>query len=181
MTREEAYNAMQEGLPISHKDFAEDEFLYMDQDYIIRDENGDVFEESWDVQETSERFKLGWYIYKNKKKIEIKKAIPFKRPAKYRIEEREMISHMPGTKCAGKDICLQYSIGGETACVICDCTEEQRYINSNEFTPSKLIELNSEKFTNNDSIIEEETIDVPRKRKGLFYKIRKIFKRDESR
>ena len=40
MTKEEAYNAMQEGLCISHKDFNESEFLYMDETYIIKDEKG---------------------------------------------------------------------------------------------------------------------------------------------
>lgn len=182
MTREEAYNTMQEGIPISHKDFGEDEFLYMDENYIIRDEDGYEFEASWDVQETQERFKTGWYIYKNKKKIEKKKAIPFKRKAEYEIEEKQLISHMPRTECAGKDICLQYNLAGETACVMCDCTEDDRTISSRDFTPAKLIELNSEAYYKNTSeekiddkeedIVHEQEKKVKRKRnRSLFNRI----------
>ena len=67
MTKEEAYNAMQEGLCISHKDFNESEFLYMDETYIIKDEKGYEYEASWDALENSNRWDTGWFIYKGNK------------------------------------------------------------------------------------------------------------------
>ena len=44
MTKIEAYNAMQEGLLITHKDFAENQYIYMDEMYIMRDESGYSYE-----------------------------------------------------------------------------------------------------------------------------------------
>jgi hypothetical protein len=68
MTKEEAYNNMIDGYPISHKNFGPDEFLFMDENFIIRDENGDEFESSWDVK-TGDMWETDWFIYKNSKNI----------------------------------------------------------------------------------------------------------------
>ena len=94
MTKMEAYNAMQEGLPISHKDFREGEFLWMNDNFIIKDENGDDFETSWDVK-TGDRWETDWYIYKNQTKVIKRKAIPFKKAEESYIESKQLISHMP--------------------------------------------------------------------------------------
>ena len=102
MTKEEAYNAMQEGLCVTHKDLADDEFLYMDENYIIKDENGDEFEASWDAK-TSDRWNTDWYIYKGKgsKKRKISRA---------EISTSSCtISHIYGQPCPGKSRCLQHS------------------------------------------------------------------------
>lgn len=118
MTKEEAYNAMQEGLCVSHKDLAEDEFLYMDENYIIRDENGDEFESTWDVK-TSERWLSDWYIYKGKGS---------KKRGILHIESKEQyrISHIYGQPCPGKGSCIQYNQAGETACIVCDVNDSKR-------------------------------------------------------
>lgn len=66
MTKQEAYNKMIDGYPVTHKSFSPKEFLWMDpNDYIIRDENAEEFEESWDVNEDNHDFDIGWYIFKN--------------------------------------------------------------------------------------------------------------------
>lgn len=74
MTKQEAYNKMLEGYCVSHKDFGSDEFLFMDESYIIRDETGEEFEESWDVR-TGDSWETNWFIFKNKKLIDKAKAL----------------------------------------------------------------------------------------------------------
>lgn len=69
MTQMEAYNSMIDGMAVTHKDFAPDEFLYMDENMIIRDENGDEYEATWDVKTKMDRFKTDWYICKNRTMI----------------------------------------------------------------------------------------------------------------
>lgn len=74
MTKQEAYNKMLEGYCVSHKDFGSDEFLFMDESYIIRDETGEEFEESWDVR-TGDSWETNWFIFKNKKLIDKAKGL----------------------------------------------------------------------------------------------------------
>jgi hypothetical protein len=71
----EAYNSMIDGFAVSHKDFNENEFLYMDENHIIRDENGEEYETTWDVKSQMERFKIDWYICKNRTEIKTRIAI----------------------------------------------------------------------------------------------------------
>lgn len=75
MTKREAYDRMIEGYAISHNLFGKDEFLFMDDNYIIRDENGNEFEASWDAKE-GDSWETDWFIYKNNKlfKLARKKA-----------------------------------------------------------------------------------------------------------
>ena len=47
MTNEEAYNKMGEGYAVSHKLFGKNEYLYMDESFIMRDENDE--EEKEDI------------------------------------------------------------------------------------------------------------------------------------
>jgi len=65
MIREEAYNKMTEGYAITHKLFRSNEYLYMDESFIIRNENDDAFENEWDIKSHSE-WLTDWYIYKGK-------------------------------------------------------------------------------------------------------------------
>lgn len=124
MTKEEAYNMMQEGYPVSHTNFAEDEYLWMDENYIIKDEQGNDFENSWDVNKT-DIWNTGWYIYKRKTKIIKSKGIPFRKAEESYIEEKQLISHIQGNKCHGNDNCLQYNMIGESACIMCDCMDKE--------------------------------------------------------
>lgn len=66
MTKEEAYKAMLDGKAVTHKLFSPDEFLYMDELLIIRDEQDDEFENSWDVKNGDE-WSTDWYICKSKR------------------------------------------------------------------------------------------------------------------
>ena len=135
MTKEEAYNKMQEGYPVSHKNFSEDEFLWMDENYIIKDEQGNDFENAWDVQNDPD-WNIGWYIFKKKNKVIKVKGIPFRKAEESYIEEKQYISHIQGTKCAGKENCLQYSIIGEAACLMCDCND---CVTCNELATNKIL------------------------------------------
>ena len=119
MTKEEAYNAMQEGLCVTHKDLAEDEYLYMDENYIIKDENGDEFEASWDAK-SSDRWQTDWYIYKGKGSKKRKLLHNDSKDSSYKI------SHIFGKPCPGKGQCIQYSQIGETACVFCDVNSDKQ-------------------------------------------------------
>lgn len=74
MTNFEAYNAMIDGFAVSHKAFNPQEFLYMDENHIIRDENGYEYETSWDEKEKMDQFKTDWYICKNRTDINNKIA-----------------------------------------------------------------------------------------------------------
>lgn len=185
MTKEEAYNTMQEGIPVSHKDFREDEFLWMDENYIIRDENGDEFESSWDVKK-GDRWETDWYIYKKKTKVIKRKAIPFKNSEESYITSKQLISHIQGTQCQGKDSCLQYNMAGETACVMCDCKEDERYIESNTDLYSESVKLLETTYTNVESeIIKEETLKRKvsvdaYKKPSLFTRIKNLFRRKSN-
>lgn len=169
MTKEEAYNAMQEGLCVTHKDFAEDEFLYMDENYIIRDENGDEFESSWDVK-TSDRWLTDWYIYKGKgsKKRKISRS---------EVDRSSCtISHIYGQPCPGKSNCLQHSQAGETACILCDVTMNKqtklpgdvKYILQDNDGESVIV-VRADKLQSGE--------EVPPKPASLFQKIKLFFKR----
>jgi Ca2+/Na+ antiporter len=75
MIKEEAYNMMSEGYMVTHKLFKPGEFLYMDKQFIIRNEDGTTFENDWDVL-TSPEWNIDWFIYKGK----FKKGIPSRTP-----------------------------------------------------------------------------------------------------
>ena len=165
MTKEEAYNAMQEGLCVSHKDFAEDEFLYMNENFIIKDENGDDFEASWDVK-TSDRWLTDWYIYKGKG-AKKRKFLSFGKQE----EETFKIAHIYGQPCPGKELCVQYSQVGETACLFCDTNDTDRFISSEndviysiEDNDGKMIEMKE------DNILNEN----PPKRPSLLQRIKQF-------
>ena len=70
MTNIEAYNSMIDGFAVSHKLFSPDEFLYMDENHIIRDEKGEEYETTWDVKSQMDQFKTDWYIIKNRGSID---------------------------------------------------------------------------------------------------------------
>ena len=182
MTKDEAYTKMQHGYPVSHVNFPPNEFLWMDEDYIIRDENGDAFENSWDVNNTNE-WDTGWYIFKNKTKIITTKAIPFRNAEESYITEKQLISHIGGTQCAGKEKCLQYHIIGESACLLCDCTESDRLVDPyaplmlEEFVNGKDEEIlnyvNSD--DNNEQVKSEPVKDSILKR--IVNKFKSLFRR----
>lgn len=65
MIKEEAYQKMSEGYMVTHKLFNPNEYLYMDDCFIIRSQDGEVFENDWDVR-TSPEWNIDWYIYKGK-------------------------------------------------------------------------------------------------------------------
>lgn len=163
MTKQEAYEAMQEGYPVSHKDFGEGEFIYMDQNFFIRDENGNLFESTWDVR-TTERWEADWYIFKNK---QIKRRTDPQLLQNRREENENLISHIQGNKCPGKLNCLQYiKIAGESACLICDCNDNENLISSNEEVEKdyiKQIEYNSEDINVDIGIVESVTISKGKK------------------
>ena len=172
MTKEEAYNAMQEGLCVSHKDFAENEFLYMDENYIIKDENGDEFESTWDVK-TSDRWLSDWYIYK---------GVGSKKRKLLHTESKDtpyMISHIFGKSCPGKSVCLQFNQVGETACILCDTNDNKQ---------AKLPEDVKYLIEDNDGesiiVVRQKVLDgedTPPKAASkpltLFQKIKLLFKR----
>ncbi|WP_301214623.1 hypothetical protein [uncultured Clostridium sp.] len=163
MTKQEAYEAMQEGYPVAHKDFGEGEFIYMDQNFFIRDENGNLFESTWDVR-TTERWEADWYIFKNK---QIKRRTGPQLLQNKREENENLISHIQGNKCPGKLNCLQYiKIAGESACLICDCNDNENLISSNEEVEKdyiKQIEYNNEDINVDIGIAESVTISKEKK------------------
>lgn len=61
----EAYNRMENGHKIMHKHFSDDEFLYIDNNGVIRDEKGSDFEYGWELRLNDERFYLGWIVKVN--------------------------------------------------------------------------------------------------------------------
>ena len=75
MTNIEAYNSMIDGFAVSHKLFSPEEFLYMDESHIIRDENGEEYETTWDVKSQMDQFKTDWFICKNRTDINKKIAM----------------------------------------------------------------------------------------------------------
>ena len=181
MTKEEAYNKMQEGYPVSHKNFSEDEFLWMDENYIIKDEQGNDFENAWDVQNDPD-WNIGWYIFKKKNKVIKVKGIPFRKAEESYIEEKQYISHIQGTKCAGKENCLQYSIIGEAACLMCDCNDLKIGDTLKEYDRLLLdssINQDNEKireYINNDNINNKKVI-LNNNKHGIINKIKNIFRR----
>lgn len=64
MTSEDAYNYMVDGYSVSHERFGKNEFLYMDEQHIIRNETGIEFENNWTDQFSD--WQTGWFIYKGK-------------------------------------------------------------------------------------------------------------------
>lgn len=152
MTKNEAYEAMQEGYPISHKDFSPNQFLYMDQNFIIRDENGIEWEASWDVADKDTRFGLNWFIYKGT----VTKRMGTGRKLIEVASNENLISHIQGKDCPGKQNCLQYvKVAGETACLICDCNEEKA-ISGEEVL--SLYDSQLENDYNNDDYITDPII-----------------------
>lgn len=65
MIKEEAYQKMSEGYMVTHRLFNPNEYLYMDDCFIIRSQDGEVFESDWDVR-ISQEWNIDWYIYKGK-------------------------------------------------------------------------------------------------------------------
>ena len=160
MTKQEAYEAMQEGYPVAHKDFGEGEFIYMDQNFFIRDENGNLFESTWDVR-TTERWEADWYIFKNK---QIKRRTGPQLLQNKREENENLISHIQGNKCPGKLNCLQYiKIAGESACLICDCNDNEYIISSNEEAEKNYIEQIESSNDIDIGIEESTTISIGKK------------------
>ena len=150
MTKNEAYEYMQQGYPVSHKNFGPDQYLYMDQDYIIRDENGIAFEASWDVQNNDRQWDLDWFIFKN---AATKRVGAGRKPVQISTNSN-LISHIQGKECPGKENCLQYvNIAGETACLVCDVNEDQYRISESENLETKYIEMIPE--TNSSDIVDE--------------------------
>lgn len=86
MTKMEAYDAMIDGMAVSHKSFSPDEYIYMDEQLILRDENDNEFESSWDVR-TGDRWETDWYVCKNRAAIDKAKSIKNIGKAKGYIED----------------------------------------------------------------------------------------------
>lgn len=74
MTKMEAYDAMLDGMAVSHKSFSPDEYIYMDEQLILRDENDNEFESTWDVR-TGDMWETDWYVCKNRAAIDKAKSI----------------------------------------------------------------------------------------------------------
>lgn len=62
LTIKEAYLKMKDGERISHKLFCYDEYLYIDKDGIIRDENGYNFSEGWFSMMEDNDYSEDWFI-----------------------------------------------------------------------------------------------------------------------
>lgn len=60
ITRDQAYQAMQNGKQVSHESFTDEEFLYMGSDGVIYDEQGNVFTDGWDMRCGAE-WAAGWF------------------------------------------------------------------------------------------------------------------------
>lgn len=60
----EAYQEMFKGNKITHEYFSDDEFLYIDNKNIIRDEKGYNFEDGWESRLNDKTFYLGWRVKK---------------------------------------------------------------------------------------------------------------------
>lgn len=74
MTKMEAYDAMLDGMAVSHKSFSPNEYIYMDEQLILRDENDNEFESTWDVR-TGDMWETDWYVCKNRAAIDKAKSI----------------------------------------------------------------------------------------------------------
>lgn len=132
MTKEEAYNSMSEGYLVSHKDWSNEQFVFMTENYWIKDENLQDFEQSWDKLDEDQRWATGWYIYKssNPSLVQKRRFLNMSRKDNVnQISQKDLISHVPGKQCPGKEKCMQYcNIAGETACLICDVNDASRFI-----------------------------------------------------
>lgn len=102
MIKEEAYNMMSRGYPVTHKLFGRDEYLYMDKSFIIRNEDGMEFENDWDVR-TSPEWLVDWYVYKNKLDKETKRSIT------KRVSKEEYNRDTIGMNNSNLDL-LEYSV-----------------------------------------------------------------------
>lgn len=61
----EAHNCMEQGFKITHETFTVEEFLYIDDRGVIRDEKGYDFTEGWISRLETPYFADGWYKYNN--------------------------------------------------------------------------------------------------------------------
>jgi hypothetical protein len=112
MIKEEALNKMSEGYYVTHKLFAKDEYLYMDDCCIIRNENGTEFEADWDTR-ISQEWLIDWYIYKGPIR---KNTIPKKQLETSNINYISEIKRCPGTSYCEKYI----QSGDDSICEKCD-------------------------------------------------------------
>ena len=149
MTITEAYDIMQKGYIVSHTKFAKGEFLYMNENFIIHDENGFEYEDSWDMLLEDSNFKAGWYIFKGVKE-EQKKILGV--TVGKTEKQVTYVSHIQGTTCVGPEKCLQFAIEGESACLFCDVNREAI---SSEVSKRLLLES-----INNDSNEEVDSDDI---------------------
>lgn len=60
----QAYIKMLEEEVVSHRTFSEEEYLYIDNYGILRDEKGCDSEEWWENAKDKDTFKDGWFIVK---------------------------------------------------------------------------------------------------------------------
>lgn len=176
MTKEQAYNSMVEGLPVSHKDLSEDEFFWMDENYIIRDEEGNETDDEWDMRE-NERWQTNWYIYKKAKK----KKFAVGKNKGTATEFIDLISHKEGEECPGKNMCTQYNTIGEAACVLCDCNE----VKNSKFLLEEGSIVTPKEFNEISDKIAESTIqvaDIPNKNKRSYPMrlLNKLFRRNKQ-
>ena len=65
MIKEEAYNKMSEGYMVSHKLFSLKDYIYMDDQLMIRKSTGELFENEWDII-TDKDWATDWFIYTGK-------------------------------------------------------------------------------------------------------------------
>lgn len=65
MIKEEAYELMGKGYAVTHRLFKKGEYLYMNDSFIIKDEEGITFEADWDTR-TSPEWLVDWFVYKGK-------------------------------------------------------------------------------------------------------------------
>ena len=129
-TREQAYELMANGCLVTHDYFKKGTYIFMNENYVIHDQDNNTFEDEWDNLD-GERYKTGWRVYDNKNATDKKGNLVDN--IKHIREESKLISHIPGTKCPGKKRCYQYQkVAGETACLICDCNPEQHLISETE-------------------------------------------------
>lgn len=150
MTKEEAYNAMQEGLLITHTSFGEGCYIYMDSSFIMKDETGHEYEESWD--QDIEMFRTGWYVFKgvsSKKKL---LGITVKEEPAVNY-----ISHINGKPCPGQARCLEFAEYNATACVFCDVNNKERIVTPTITVVDSMALLENNEY---DDIINNSPIEI---------------------
>ena len=156
MTIIEAYDIMQKGYIVSHKNFAKGEFLYMNENYIIHDENGFEYEDSWDMLLEDSNFKSGWFIFKGVKE-EQKKILGV--TVGKTEKQITYISHIQGTKCVGRDKCFQFARDGDAACLFCDVNRTEISSETSKRLLLESINNDSNEEVDNDNIIDISYID----------------------